>query len=76
MTQTTIRSSTVACAADLEDLSPGSVVHLEGMRNPIYLESSGDWMSTRVPGKPVYDYVADENHYPGTVIFRAEPLEV
>lgn len=73
--QTTLRTTAVACPADLEDLSPGSVVKLDGMIKPIYREHTGEWMSTHVPGKPVYDHVADESHYPGQIVFRAEPLQ-
>lgn len=69
-----MKPTAVSCPEDLDDLSPGSVVHLASMRKPIYREHTGEWMSTHVPGKPVYDYVDSPDHYPGVIIFRAEPL--
>lgn len=74
MTDISPRDVVVLGPIELNELSPGSVVHLGGMRKPIYRECSGEWMSTHVPGKPVYDYLEQDGSYPGQVIFRADPL--
>lgn len=64
----------VANVDQLNELAAGSVVHLRGMRKPIYREYDGVWMSTHVTGKPVEDYIDQDDCYPGQVIFRSEPM--
>lgn len=76
MIDTSIRSAVAASPAELDELSAGSVVQLNGMRKPIYRECTGDWMSTHVPGKPVYDYACDSDYFPAQILFRADPLEI
>lgn len=75
MLDTSLRAAVVTTPDELDQLSPGSVVKLSGLRKPVYRECTGTWMSTLTPGTPVTDYVSDPDFYPANVVFRAEPLD-
>lgn len=56
----------------VEGLPVGTLIQMKGIPAPFLLTPYG-WESTRFYGKPVYDYIADPERYPATVLHRGAP---
>lgn len=63
---------TIATTEGIKSLPVGSIIQMTDTKAP-FLKTTDGWESTRIPGKPVYDYACSRSHLPATVLH--EPTE-